>query len=123
MPGETGVLPENKLPVIADTMSTRQCRFRFRSKICAFACRQTKVPCLIWPEAEASSKGRVIETGLCNVPRFGPRRERRVFRFGRIIKSTQPTGYRNATRIYWSPDHRIECVLSVVGGAVDEIEW
>src|SRR6266480_3502786 len=122
MPGEADVLPENKLPIIADTTSMRQCLLSFRPKICAFACRQTKVPCFIWPEAEASSESRVLETGFRNVPRFRTRRERRIFHFHSVIKSIQPAGYRNATRITGSPDYRIERVLLVVVEPVDEVE-
>src|SRR5439155_15408661 len=105
MPGETGVLPENKFPVIADTASWRQRLFRFRPKIWAVACRYAKVPDLIWPETETSSESRMIEIGLCDVPRFRTRRERRVFHFGRVIKSAKAARDRNSAGVTRSPNH------------------
>src|SRR6266536_3617436 len=121
-PGKTGILPENKFPIIADVAAGRQRRFGFTPKIWALTRRQTQIPRLVRPKTEAPTKGRVIETALRDVPRLWTRRERRILPFHSVIKSTQPAGYRNATRITGSPDYRIERVLLVVVGPVDEVE-
>src|SRR6266481_4311910 len=95
MQGEADILPENKLPVVADVASGRQGLFRLRPKIWTVACRQTKVPDLIRPEADAPTECRVVEPNRCDAPRLSPRRERRVFHFGRIIKSAKSSRDRN----------------------------
>src|SRR6266550_8727264 len=79
MPSKTDILAENQLSVIIDIASPRQCSLSFRPKIRAVACRQAKVPHLIWPIAKARIEGRMIETNRRDAPRFRTRGERRVF--------------------------------------------
>src|SRR6266705_1373392 len=119
MQGEADILPENKLPVVADVASGRQGLFCLRSKIWTLACRQTKVPDLIRPEADPPTERWVLETNLCDTPRFGPRRERRVFHFGRIIKSAKSSRDGNTACVTWPPNNRIEFVFFVVESAYE----
>src|SRR5260370_39447939 len=119
MQGEADILPENKLPVVADVASGRQGLFRLRPKIWTVACRQPKVPDLIRPEAAAPTECRVVEPNRCDAPRFRPRRERRVFHFGRIIKSAKSSRDRNTACVTRPPNNRIEFIFCVVESAYE----
>src|ERR1700746_3772429 len=104
MPGETDVLPENKLTIIANIAATRQCALSFRSKICSVACRHAEVPRFVWPEPETSVESWMIKADLCEAPRFRPRRERSVFHFSRIIEFAESTRDRYTARIIRTPN-------------------
>src|SRR5713101_3783960 len=67
MPGEADILAEDELSIIADIAATRQCVFSFGSEVRAVACRQTKVPDLIRPEAKVRIEGRMIETNCGDI--------------------------------------------------------
>ena len=121
MQGVTDVLTENELPVIIDIAARRQRRRGFASKISAIAGGQTQVPGLAWPKADARIEGRLIETHRGDVPRFGARREGRIFHFGGVIKLAKSSRDGNTACVTRSPNHRIKFILRIRLKPADEI--
>src|SRR6202011_1758004 len=122
MPSETRILPEDEFTIIANLTTARQSWLGFGPEISAIARRQTKIPYLIRPKANAPTESRLIESNRGHVPRLRTRRERSVFHFRRIIKLYNATGDGKTARVVRTPNHGTESVLTSVE-SVDEIHW
>src|SRR5205823_11429077 len=94
--GEADILLEDALVVVADVLANRQGRHRFGSEIGAIARGETKGPHLVRPETDPPDHRRMIEVHSGARPRLGPRRERGVFDFRRVIELAEASRYRNA---------------------------